>query len=109
MIEGTISLSPTTCPLSPRGRGLRRLSERSELSRSWVRGPRRRRAARERCLLQVTANNLRHCHHGALTSARTYRCAIPHPASPKLGYASLRLRILLPQGEKGSLLGIGAR
>src|SRR5574338_482802 len=24
-------------PLSPRGRGLRRLSERSELSRSWVR------------------------------------------------------------------------
>src|SRR5262249_6251971 len=27
-------------PLSPRGRGLRRLSEQSELSRSWVRGPR---------------------------------------------------------------------
>ena len=25
-------------PLSPRGRGMRRLSERSELSRSWVRG-----------------------------------------------------------------------
>jgi hypothetical protein len=42
---------------------------------------------------------------GALTSARSYRCATPHPASPKLGFASLRLRILLPQGEKGVLCG----
>src|SRR6185295_10073871 len=38
-------------------------------------------------------------------SARTCRCATPHPASPKLGFASLRLRNLLPQGEKGRILG----
>src|SRR5580700_3463633 len=30
--------APPHPPLSPSGRGLRRLSERSELSRSWVRG-----------------------------------------------------------------------
>ena len=37
----------------------------------------------------------------ALSCARTYRCATPHPASAKLSFASLSLRILLPQGEKG--------
>src|SRR5688572_11789626 len=91
-------------PLSPRGRGLRRLSERSELSRSWVRGPRRRRAARERYLSRLTESHEWRHHYGALTSARTCRCATPHPASPKLGCASPRLRILLPQGEKGILV-----
>src|SRR5687767_9041711 len=34
-------LPSSKAPLSPRGRGLRSLSERSELRRSWVRGPRR--------------------------------------------------------------------
>src|SRR3546814_8947160 len=37
--------SPFFFPLSPRGRGLRSLSERSELRRSWVRGTRRHRLA----------------------------------------------------------------
>ena len=97
-------------PLSPRGRGLRRLSERSDprvvraRGRSWVRGPRRPRTnVRIRGREARSAEALR-SQSGALASARTSRCATPHPASPKLGSASLRLRILLPQGEKGGLM-----
>src|SRR6185369_13511842 len=40
--------------------------------------------------------------------ARLSACT-PHPASAKLGYASLSLRILPPQGGKGILIWEGVR
>ena len=72
---------PKRNPLSPRGRGLRRLSERSELSRSWVRGLRRE-AHSARALLTARCTTL-----WRSASARTSRCATPHPTSAKLAAA----------------------
>src|SRR5688572_5682694 len=82
-------------PLSPRGRGPRRLSERSELSRSWVRGPRRRRAARERYDNERDGGGL------ALLRARAPFGAVPLIQLRLGSLRSPRLRNLLPQGEKG--------
>src|SRR6059036_3123767 len=89
------------------GEGCGGLASGSELSRSWARGPRRKaRSARALSLSGARFGSkplgvrqpLRILQYGALTSARTYRCATPHPTSAKLGLASLSLRILLPQG-----------
>jgi hypothetical protein len=84
-------------PLSPRGRGMRRLSEQSELSRSRVRGPRRRRAARARYDRELGIHTLALC-----------RARAPFGAPPLIqlrlnSLRSLSLRNLLPQGEKVEL------
>jgi hypothetical protein len=81
-------------PLSPRGRGMRRLSERSELSRSWVRGLRRRRTARERYDDKLATASW------ALLRARAPIGALPLIQLRLNSLCSLSLRNLLPQGEK---------
>src|SRR5687767_4460016 len=85
-------------PLSPRGRGMRRLSERSELSRSRVRG---RAAGAQRASAALAR-------YGAIFLA-LLRARAPLGARPLIqlrlsSLRSLRLRILLPQGEKGYVL-----
>jgi hypothetical protein len=68
------------------GEGCEGLASGSELSRSWVRGPRAEGAQRV----------------SALASARTSRCAPLIQLRLGSALASPSLRILLPQGEKGS-------
>jgi hypothetical protein len=85
---------------------MRSLGEQSEPRRSRVRGPRRKaRSARALILFQLIADGVLATWRSA--ERRGPRRATPHPASPKLGYASLRLRNLLPQGEKGSFFPWG--
>ncbi len=82
-------------PLSPRGRGLRRLSERSELSRSWVRGLRRE-AHRAQALLIARCTAF-----WRSASARTYRCATPHPTSARLATARQASVSFSRKGRRG--------
>src|SRR5688572_8298614 len=77
----TLSLPPTT-PLSPRGRGLCSLSERRELRRSWVRGPRRK--ARNAAAL------MRHLRW------RSYERAHLLVRNPSSNYGYARLRLAKP-------------
>src|SRR5688572_2634101 len=78
MISDALPTTQKGIPLSPRGRGLRRLSERSDprvgraRGRSWVRGLRPAgRAARERCGTESGLSQL------ALLRARAAIAALP--------------------------------
>src|SRR5262245_37703998 len=82
------------------GEGCEGLASASELSRSWVRGLRRRRAARERC--ETELGILR----WALCRARAPIGAPPLIQLRLSSLRSLRLRNLLPQGEKGYFFGL---
>ena len=89
-------------PLSPRGRGMRRLGEHREPSRSWVRGLRPVDGAHSARALRWRGQ----IGEGALTSARTRWCG-PLTQLRLSSHCSLSLRILPPQGGKGS--GVMAR
>ncbi len=82
-------------PLSPRGRGLRRLGERSELSRSWVRGLRREAHSAQALLISRCTTFWR------FASARTDRYATPHPTSAKLANASQASVSFSIKGRRG--------